>query len=294
MERGSPFRPAGDVRIERVAQPVVVRVRLTRQAGREPRIAIDLAEPPGAIRPDVDARIAGRDPARHRPADPAAAPEPVERQARGDPEPADTGEWPQQRIGVGRHRIGVADEADRLGVGEEREAADGTGHQRREPFPIGWQRARGVVPRHAVLPARDRVGLVAAEDHATLLALAVHEVVGVAEAGHVAGQLVARDRFERDVLVVDRRRRDEGADHRGHLGRPHPGRVDDDLGRDRAVLGQDGRDLAPGRQLDAGHAHARPDADAEGSGGIGDGVGGAVRIEVPVAGEMDGPVQGIG
>ncbi len=56
----------------------------------------------------------------------------------------------------------------------------------------------------------------------------------------------------------------------------------------------DGRDLAPGRQLDARHPHARPDADAEGSGGIGDGVGGAVRIEVPVAREMDGPVQGIG
>ena len=195
MERGPPFRPAGNVRVERVAQPVVVGVRLARQAGRKPRVAIDLAEPPGAIRPDVDARIAGRDPACHGPADPAAAPEPVERQARGDPEPADAGEWPEQRIGVGRHRVGVADEADRLGVGEEREAADGAGHQRREPLPIGRQRARGVVPGHAVLPARDRVGLVAAEDHAAVLALAVDEVVRVAEAGHVAGQLVARDRL---------------------------------------------------------------------------------------------------
>ena len=147
-----------------------------------------------------------------------------------------------------------------------------------------------MVPRHAVLPARDRVGLVAAEDHPTLLALAVDEVVGVAEAGHVARQLVPWDRFQCDVLVVDGCRRDERTDHRGHLGRPHPGGIDDDLCRDRAVVGQDGRDLTPGRQLDARDAQARPDTDAKGSCGIGDRVRGAVGIEVAVTGEMDGPV----
>jgi hypothetical protein len=56
VERGQPPRPAGEIRVERVAKPVVVGVRLARQAGGEPRVAVDLAEPPRPVRPDVDTR----------------------------------------------------------------------------------------------------------------------------------------------------------------------------------------------------------------------------------------------
>ena len=197
-----------------------------------------------------------RDPAGHRAADPSPTPEPVERQAGRDPEAANPGEWPQQRIGVGRHRVRVADQPDRLRVGEEREPPDRPGHQRREPLPVRRQRPRGMLPRHAVLPARPRIQLVPAEDHPAVLALAVDEVVRVAEAGHVLRQLRAGHGLERDVLVIDRRGRDEPADHRRDLWRPHPGGVDDELGGDGAGVGQHGRDLAPGRQLEPRHADA--------------------------------------
>ena len=59
VERGQPPRATGQIRVERIAQPVVVRVRLAREPGRETRIAIRVAEPPGPVRPDVHARIAG-------------------------------------------------------------------------------------------------------------------------------------------------------------------------------------------------------------------------------------------
>ena len=124
VERRQPPRAARHVRVVRVAQPVVVGVRLARQPGREARIAVRVAEPPRPVRPDVHARIAGRDPAGHRAPDPSPTPEPVERQSRRDPEPANPGEWPEQRVRIRRHRVGVADQPDRLRVGEEREAPD--------------------------------------------------------------------------------------------------------------------------------------------------------------------------
>ena len=147
---------------------------------------------------------------------------------------------------------------------------------------------------HAVLPARPRVQLVATEHHPAVLALAVDEVVRVAEAGHLARQLGSRDRLQGDVLVVDRRRGDERADHRRDLRRPHPGGVHDELGGDRAGVGQDGRDLAPGRQLEPGHADARPHPHAERPGRVRDRVRGPVRVEVAVRGQVDRAVQRVG
>ncbi len=60
------------------------------------------------------------------------------------------------------------------------------------------------------------------------------------------------------------------------------------------VVGQDGRDLAPGRQLEPGDADAGPDAHAERPGRIGHRVRRAVRVEVTVTGQVDRPVQRIG
>ena len=73
-----------------------------------------------------------------------------------------------------------------------------------------------------------------------------------------------------------------------------PGGVDDELGVDPAGLGQDGRDLAAGGQLEPGDADPGPDPDAQRAGGIGHRVGRAVRVEMTVPGEVDRAVQRIG
>ena len=160
---------------------------------------------------------------------PPAPPKPFSDSPAASQKPRTLEQLAEQRVAVRRHRVGMADERRHAGVVEEREAPHRAGHQRREALVIGREHARAVLPRHAVLPARDRVRLVAAEQHAAALRLAVDEIVGVAEARHVARQLVALDRVQRDVLVVDGDRADERADHRGELRRPHPGRVHDRL-----------------------------------------------------------------
>ena len=128
-----------------------------------------------------------------------------------------------------------------------------------------------------------------------MLALAVDEVVGVAEARHVARQLVARHGLQRDVLVVDRRRRDERADHRGDLRRPHAGRVDDELRVDRAGVGQHALDLAPWTpSSNPVTRRPRPDPDAQRPGGIGERMRRRVRVEMAVAGQVDRTVERVG
>ena len=207
VQRRRALRPPPLVGVERVPQAVVVAVRLAGGRGGEVDVAVGVAEAPGAIGGDVDLGLARRDPLGHRLADAARAAEAVQRQPGRHPEAGHAGHGAEQRVRVGRHRVGVADEPGDAGVGEEREPPHGAGHQRREALLVGRQGAAAVLPRRAVLPARRRVRLVAAEQHATRLGLAVDEVVGVAEARHVARQLVPGHRLQRDVLVVDRNRR---------------------------------------------------------------------------------------
>ena len=90
------------------------------------------------------------------------------------------------------------------------------------------------------------------------------------------------DRRHRDVLVVDRHRRDERADHRRHLRGPDAGRVDDVLGLDRPIVGQHGAHGPIRTELDAADTRADPDLDAERARGVGDRVGRDVRVDVSV------------
>ena len=105
---------------------------------------------------------------------------------------------------------------------------------------------------------------------------------------------MARDRAQRDVLVVDRRRRNESADHRRDLWRPHAGGVDDDLGVDRAGVGQHATNLMLRRELEAGDPDTLPDPDAERPRGIGQRMRRLVGVEMAVTGEVDGTVQILG
>ena len=152
VERRETAWPTRQISIERVTQPVVIRIGLPRQPGGETRVAIRVAEPPCPVRTDIDARVTGRDPASQCPPDAAARAEPVERQPGRDPETANPGERTQERVRIGGHGVRVADQSDRFGIGEEREPSHGASHERGETFPVGRERAGGMLPRDTILP----------------------------------------------------------------------------------------------------------------------------------------------
>ncbi len=103
-------------------------------------------------------------------------------------------------------------------------------------------------------------------------------------------QLVPLDCVQRDVLVIDGDGADERAYHLGDARRPHAGRIHDELGLDRPVLGLDGND-SPVAHVDSGHERMRADLHAEIARGSGDRIGGDVRIDVAVARHPDSTVQ---
>ena len=148
-----------------------------------------------------------------------------------------------------------------------------------------------MLPRHSVLPARDGIRLVAAEEHPARLGSAVDEIVGVPEAGHLARKLVAVDRCEGDVLVVDWDRRGERPNERRDLRRPDPARVDHALRLDPVSGGVNSAHLTPRAELDPRDARAGEEAYAELTGGCGERIGGGVRINGAVIRDPDRPVE---
>jgi hypothetical protein len=138
------------------------------------------------------------------------------------------------------------------------------------------------------------VALVAAEQDPAVLRLAVHQIVGIAETRHVARQLVAGDRPQRHVLVIDRCRGDERAGHRRDARCPHPGRVDHHFALDRAVLGDDTSNLPARTKLDARGPRAGADPGTQTARRRGQGVGGSMRVQEAVAGHPHGPEQRLG
>ena len=258
------------------------------------RIAVDGSEAPGAVRLQVELRLTRRDELGHRLADAARAAEAVEREAGRDEEAGHARQLSDERVAVGRHRVGVAHELDDARIGEEREAPGGALHEWREARLVGGDALSAVLPGHAVEPARDGIVLVAAEEHAAGLGLAVHEVVGVAEARQIARELVPRDGRERDVLVLDGDRDERGARHRGDLRRPHSGGIDDDLRLDAAGFGQDGAHLVARAELDAHDALAGADLGAQVARRARERVGRRMRVEVAVLRHADGAVERFG
>ncbi len=289
-----PFRPPPLVLVERVAQPVVVAIRLARRLGRVGGVGEDAAEAPGAIAEDVELGLAARYPLRDGLADAAGAAEPVERHPGRHEEAAQPRHRTEQRIAVRRHRVGMAHELHDLRVGDEGKPPGRPLQQLLEPVEIGRERGASVLPGNAVDPARHRIRLVPAEQDPTGLGLAVHEVVGVAKARHVRRQLRVRDGLEGDVLVVDGRRGNEDAGHGGDPRRPDSRGVHDHFGLDPAVIGDHGPHLAPGRELDAGDADAGSYRHAERLGGGGQRVRRPVRIEMTIAGHGNRAEQRFG
>ena len=282
VQRAQPLRPAGLGHVVRVAQAVVVLVDLARRRSREVRVAVGAAEAPRPVRLHVDLRLAGRHELGERLAETPGAAESVQGEACGGPDPTHPGRRAEQWIAVGRHRVGMADERDDPGLVEEREPPRGAVHQLLEARMVGREGALAVLPRHAVLPPRDRVRLVAAKQHAADLSLAVDEIVRIPEARHGARQLVSFDRVQRDVLVIDRDRARERSHHPRDPWRPHARRVDDGVGLDPTVLRQHRADLALRAELDPRHECLRAYLRAELSRGRRERERGDVRVDIPV------------
>ena len=208
---------------------------------------------------------------------PPPPPNPLSDSPAATQNPRTPGQRPEQRVGVGRHRVRVADEPDRLGVGEEREAADRAVHQRREPLVVRRQRACAAWSHGTPSSQRDTgSGLVAAEDHPAVLALAVDEVVRVAEARHVAR--AARDPgTARSAMCwwstgVDGMNAPTIAATCGAHIPAALTTISVSIGPASVSTRRISR---RGRQLEPGHPDARPDPDAERPGRVRDRVGGA-------------------
>ena len=273
--------------VERVAQPVVVLVRLARGLGLDDGVAVHPTEAPGAVGVHVELGFALGHPLGEAPAQAAGAAEAVQRQAGGDPEAADARHGPEQGVAVGRHRVWMAEQANHAGLLEHREPSDRPLEQRREAIHVRFDGAGAVVPRDPVGPACGGVRFIPADQQPSGLGLPVDEVVGVAEAGRVARDLMAGHRLHGHVLMVDRNRREERPHHRRDLRRPDPRRVDDVLGLDTTLVGDDRLDRPVGAELDPGDARADPDLHAERTSRIGHRVGGDVRIDPPVVRHPD-------
>ena len=291
VKRREPLGPAPLVDVERVAEAVVVAVDLARRLLREARIAVRRAEAPGAVAGHVELGLPLADPLGNRLADAAGPAEAVERETGGRPEPRHPGHRPEERIAVRGHRVGMTNERDDARVTQKGEPTDGAVHELLEACVVRRNRHAGVIPRHPVRPARNRVRLVAAEEDPSDLRFAVDEIVEIPEARHLARQLVPVHRGEGNVLVVDRHRGRERPHHRCDLGRPDPAGVDDQLRLDRAGVRLDGGHLARRPEPDPRDAASGLDLDAEVPGGVRESVRRDVGIDRAVALDPDRPVE---
>ena len=291
VERARPARATPFVRVIWIAQVVVVLVRLAGELRRVSMVAVHGSEPPGAIGEQVELGLARRDQLGKRAADAAGAAESVEGKPRRQVEPRHARHRTDQRGRIRRHRVGVADELDDSRLAEEREPPRSPGQEPLEACLVRWERGPGVRPRHAVDPPCHGVGLVSAEHDASRFGLAVHEIVGIAEAGHVVRQLMARDGEERRVLVVYRSGDDKGPGHCRHLRRPYAAGDDDGLGLERLRVCSHGLDRTSVRELDASDPLLREDARTELVRCAGQRVGRGVRVEMAVVRHPDGSVE---
>ena len=88
---------------------------------------------------------------------PPAPPKPLSESPAAIQNPGVPGIGPEQRVAVGRHRVGVADERHDARVLEEREPPHGPRHELGEALVVGRERAGAVIPGDAVHPAGHRV-----------------------------------------------------------------------------------------------------------------------------------------
>ena len=161
------------------------------------------------------------------------------------------------------------------------DAADRVLEQRLEPLPVLGEELPVEVRRDPVERPRRRVALVAAHDQPARLRPEVDEQRGIAHRRHVGGEA---GRLGDEVLVRHRDERHVDSRERAELLREHPARVDDHLGLDRALVGDDAEDAAA-LDRDLGDAGVGVDLGAAAPRALGEREGELRRVDVAVGGE---------
>ena len=242
-----------------------------------------LAEPRHVHAEDVVAGVALRHPVGDDEAHAAALAEARHHRA-GDPEVRQPRHRPDQGVAVGGEGEGAVDHLLDPGVLQGRIVAEAGLQRRGDPVEVRLQQLVAEVPGRGFRRPWLAGLLVGAEQHAAALLPRVDLAGQVEDADHLAprGRVELRHRLDRlgqQVHVLHREQRQLEPDHPPDLARPEAAGVDDVLGLDGAVLGDD----VPGAvgllgQLD--DAVAEHDRRAERLRRLGVGVGGAGRVEV--------------
>ncbi len=234
----------------------------------------------------VHARLALRDPLRDGQPDAAALAE-ARHHAASEEVIAEAAHRADDRVAVGREHHAAIDDALDPAIGKTRVALHR--HFERAPDPVdivGQQLVREILRR-----AADRPMLAAMLVGADQQTLAFLPQIGFAIEIDAHGDFAIEPRHRRnvvgdDVLVLHRHDRQLDARHPPHLARPQPAGIDDIIGLDGAVLGDDQPAAIRGLlQLD--HGIAQIDLGAPRLGGLGIGVGDAGGIDMPVIGIVE-------
>jgi len=178
-----------------------------------------------------------------------------------------------------------------LGRLHRRHPLDRVLEQRLEPRPVLGQELGLEAVGHAVERPRSGVALVAAHDQAADLGAEVDQPVGVAQRGQRLQRRVERLGDQELVPVGDDRHL--GADHPPDLRRVHAAGVHDDVGANRALVG-DHLVHAAVAKVDAGDAGALLDVGPEPAGAVGERKGELAGIEVPVERDEGGRDDAVG
>ena len=292
-----PQRPARAPLVPGVLDVVVRLVGLAGAGQRVRRRPVGRPEAPHVHRGDVHGRLAVEDPVGQDLPHAARAGQPVRAEARRDEEAGDLG-LAEAELVVGRERLGSVDEPRDADVAHRRYPHPRALGELLEARPVLLEQATVEVrrdPVDAVVVERPRraAPLVAAHDQAVALLAEVDEVVRVPQRGQVLAGRALPEGLGDEVLVGEGHDRDADARQAPELGGEHPAGVDDDLGLDRAprrlhaaraaVVDVDALDPRVGEDPRA--ARPRP---------LGQGVGQARGVEVPVGRQVRGGAHAVG
>ena len=190
--------------------------------------------------PDVGAGIALDHPVRQRQADAAALGQ-AGHHAAGDPVVLEAAHRPDERVAVRREGEGAVDDAPDAGAPERREMLEADLEARRDALEVVLEQLVPEFPGRLPLRPRHAGALVGADQHAAAALLAhvdlavevddmQHLLFGGCNLGHVLGD---------QVLVLHREHRQLEPGHAADLARPQPAGIDDMLGDERALVGDD-------------------------------------------------------
>ena len=190
--------------------------------------------------PDVGAGIALDHPVRQRQADAAALGQ-AGHHAAGDPVVPKAPHRPNERVAVRREGEGAVDDAPDAGAPERREMLEADLEARRDALEVVLEQLVPELPGRLPLRPWHAGALVGADQHAAAALLAhvdfavevddvQHLLFGDRNLGHVLGD---------QVLVLHREHRQLEPRHAADLARPQPAGIDDMLGDDRALVGDD-------------------------------------------------------